>query len=70
MASARLGQPRAIDSSNCGRDSEPEGSAAPPGIGRTGSTATASSVPTGSASAPCSTMAPSGEWSTALPEGV
>ncbi len=69
MASARLGQPRATDSSNCGKDSEPEESAAA-GIGRTGSTATASSVPSGSAMAPCRTMAPSGECRTAFPDGV
>ena len=40
------------------------------GIGKAGSTAIDNSVPTGTCSAPCRMIAPSGELSTALPDGV
>jgi hypothetical protein len=50
IASVRLGQLRATDSSNCGSDDELAGRAA--GVGKAGSTAIDNSVPTGTCRRP------------------
>jgi hypothetical protein len=59
IASVRLGQLRATDSSSCGSDDVLVGRAA--GAGKAGSTAIDNSVPTGTCKAPCRMIAPSGE---------